>query len=435
MFKYIAFALMTCGISSSSWASTDDFLNDDFFKNSQLTLSTKNYWKYLKEENANPKYVHNAWGQGFSADYQSGYFLDVIGFDFAYYSAVKLGASDYFNSRGVLYSHGAGNSKSNAEGYSKFGQRNIKLNYNFLDTQLNARWGWQMLKNYGVISTSNRLSPTTYSGISGSVSYGQVTVRGAWIENSMDRNSPDKKQFRTNTGKDISYLTSGEILWKSDDIDVQYAYGESKNYLQRHQLFTQFRPDSRLKIGAQIYGTHAQDAYRTMPASKRDFDNNAWHFAMDTTWKAERWSSKLGIGYTDAKKTNEVGFYPRHMSKNSRGTFISMAYAGDDYLRDGELMLANITEYRLTPDFAVGLAGNIGQFNYKGNHVRSGEISAFSRWAPSQSYFKNFTFWAMFGPGWSYKTKGKTPVLTDGHYTRTNTLASEVIMEYRFNVL
>lgn len=183
-----------------------------------------------------------------------------------------------------------------------------------------------------------------------------------------------------------------------------------------------------------VYGTHAMESYRAMPASKRDFDNNAWHFALDATWKGERWNSKMGIGYTNAKKAGEVGFYPRHMSKNSRGTFISMAYAGDDYMRDGELVLANITEYRLTPELAVGLAGNIGQFNYKGNHVRTGEINAFSRWVPTQSMFKNFTFWAMFGPGWSYKTQGKTPVLTDGHYTRTNTLSSEVIMEYRFKV-
>ena len=171
-----------------------------------------------------------------------------------------------------------------------------------------------------------------------------------------------------------------------------------------------------------------------MPANKRDFDNNAWHFAMDATWKGKRWSSKTGIGYTDAQKSNEVGFYPRHMSKNSRGTFISMAYAGDDYLRDGELMFANMTEYRLTPELGVGLVGNIAQFNYKGNHVRSGEISAFTRWAPTYEYFSNFTFWAMFGPGWSYKANGKTPVLTNGHYTRTHTLSAEVIMEYRFRV-
>ncbi|EMB4079265.1 OprD family outer membrane porin [Klebsiella aerogenes] len=250
MFKNITSALIACGLVTPVWAATDAIFDDPFFTDSQLTVSAKNYWKYLKEENANPKHVHNAWGQGFSAEYQSGYFADIIGFDVSYYSAIKLGASDYFNSRGVLYNNG----------------------------------------------------------------------------------------------------------------------------------------------------------------------------------------TEMGIGYTNAKKAGEVGFYPRHMSKNSRGTFISMAYAGDDYMRDGELVLANITEYRLTPELAIGLAGNIGQFNYKGNHVRTGEINAFSRWVPTQSMFKNFTFWAMFGPGWSYKTQGKTPVLTDGHYTRTNTLSSEVIMEYRFKV-
>jgi hypothetical protein len=110
------------------------------------------------------------------------------------------------------------------------------------------------------------------------------------------------------------------------------------------------------------------------------------------------------------------------MSKNSRGTFISMAYAGSDYMRDGELVLANISDYNLTPELAIGLAGNIAQFNYKGNHVRTGEINAFSRWVPTHPKLKNLTVWAMFGPGWSYRMNGKTPVLNDGHYIRANSL-------------
>ena len=56
-------------------------------------------WKYLKEEETEPKKVHNAWGQGVAVDYQSGYFADIIGFDATYYGAVKLGASDYFMGR------------------------------------------------------------------------------------------------------------------------------------------------------------------------------------------------------------------------------------------------------------------------------------------------------------------------------------------------
>lgn len=152
--KTLAAAMLLLGSHASVWAAdvshTDNnFFADPFFSDSSMTLSLKNYWKYLKEENANPTHVHNAWGQGVAVDYQSGYFADFIGVDAVYYGAVKLGASDYFNSRGVLYNNGDGNKKSNAEGYSKFGQRNIKLKYTVGDTQLNARWGWQVLKTTG----------------------------------------------------------------------------------------------------------------------------------------------------------------------------------------------------------------------------------------------------------------------------------------------
>lgn len=441
----IAVSLVLFGFSVTCWADSNkesiqgntnenDYITDSFFMYSHITLSFKNYWKYLKEENANPIHVHNAWGQGVAVDYQSGYFENIIGVDAVYYGAAKLSASDYFNSRGVLYNSGPSDNKSNAEGFSKFGQRNIKLKYDTAGVQLNARWGWQELKNFGVISTSTRLSPTTYSGWSGGVSHEGFTLRGAYIENSMERNSPDKKHFQTNTGREINHLASGEILWISHLLDVRYGYGESDNYLRRHLLFTNLRLVERLNIGTQIYATYARDEYTAMPVSKRDFDDEAWHFSVDTKWQADRWSSKWGIGYTDAKKANEVGFYPRHMSKNSRGTFISMAYAGDDYMRDGELVLANMSDYLLTPNLTVGLMGNIAQFNYKGNHVRSGEINAFTRWTPTDPQFKNLTVWVMFGPGWSYKNSGKTPVLTDGRYTRTHTLASEVIIEYRFRM-
>lgn len=410
----------------------DTVFADPFFSQSHMTLSLKNYWKYLKEEETEPKKVHNAWGQGVAVDYQSGYFADIIGVDATYYGAIKLGASDYFNSRGVLYNNGSGNKKSNAEGFSKFGQRNMKLKYQLADLNLNARWGWQMMKNTGVISTSTRLSPTTYLGWSGGVNYGDVTLRGAYIDSSMDRNSPDKKRFQTNTGRYLNHIASGDLLWQSERLNLQYGYGESDNYLRRHVLFTQLKPLKQLNIGTQIYATHALDEYKAMPANKRDFDSDARHYAIDVKWQADNWSTRWGLGYTDAEKAHEIGFFPRHMSKNSRGTFISMAYAGSDYLRDGELVLANISDYNLTPELAIGLAGNIAQFNYKGNHVRTGEINAFSRWVPTHPQLKNLTVWAMFGPGWSYRMNGKTPVLNDGRYIRANSLSSEVIIEYRF---
>lgn len=427
-------SVFTANASDDNNVFIDNALADPFFSNMKVTLGLKNYWKYLKEDIANPKEVHNAWGQGFSLDYQSGYFADVIGVDATWYGAVKLGASDYFNSRGVLYNNGGGNLKSNADGFSKIGQRNIKLKYAFSDAQLNARWGWQTIKNLGVISNSTRLSPTTYLGWTGAINYDAFTLRGAWVESAMERNSPDKQHFTTNTGKIIDHIVSGDIRWDGDSASLLYGYGESDSYLRRHLFFGSIMPDKRLTLGVQIYGNEALEQYKVMPASKRDFDERAWHYAIEAKWQADNWSTKWGLGYTRAHKDNAVGFYPRHMSKNSRGTFSSMAYAGDDYLRHKELMLATITDYNLTPDFAVGLAGNVGQFNYQNNHVRTGEISLFTRWVPVHPKLKNLTIWTLSGPGWSYKASGKTPILTDGHYSRAHTLSSEVIIEYKFSL-
>lgn len=401
-----------------------------FFSQSSMTLLFKNYWKYLKEENANPKRVHNAWGQGVALDYQSGYLADIIGVDADYYGVAKLGASDYFNSRGVLYSHGAANQKSSAHGYTKFGQRNIKLKLHPADATVNARWGWQKIKKTGVITSSTRLSPTTYLGWTGAMQYNAVTLRGAYVERSMARNSPDTMRFQTNAGNYINHIATGDVQWKNETLNILYGYGESYQYLRRQLVLAQLTPSERLSFGSQIYRTHALDAYSSMPASKRDFDNNAWHVAADATWKGERWSSKWGVAYTEARKKDEVGFFPRHMSKQSFGNFISMAYAGDDYMRDGELVLSNLSDYALTPDLSVGLTGNIAQFSYRKNHVRTGEISAFTRWMP----VRDLTLWAIAGPGWSYKAQGKTPVLHNGRYDRTHTLSSEIIVEYKFKI-
>ncbi|MEW5562000.1 hypothetical protein AB1287_17420 [Enterobacter asburiae] len=49
-------------------------------------------------------------------------------------------------------------------------------------------------------------------------------------------------------------------------------------------------------------------------------------------------------------------------------------------MRDRELVLA----YLVAPERAVGVLSNIAQFNYRGNHVRSGEVNVFSRRAEAE---------------------------------------------------
>nr|WP_152562878.1 OprD family outer membrane porin [Serratia sp. Ag2] len=421
--------------SMTAKATGDDLFSSPFFTDSKAELSLKNYWKYLKEDAANPTTVHNAWGQGVALGYQSGYLADTVGVNIDYYGAVKLGASDYFNSRGVLYNNGPGNSKDNATGFSKFGQRYVKLKGEVVDTALNAQFGWQTLRNYGVISNSTRLSPTTYLGWSGGVAREGVSLRGAYVDRSMERNSPDSLRLQTNDGREINHLATGELGYENNLFNGQLAYGESQNYLRRQILRVALKPNENLSLGSQIYATQALDDYKEMALSRRNFDRNANHYAFDAKWQEKLWSLKLGIAHTRAPKADgELGFYPRHMARNSRGTFTSMAYAGEDYMRDGETMLAYVAEYYITPEFTAGLTGIYSQFGYQSATVRTGEVNVFGRWVPSHPKLKNLTVFAMFGPGWSYKNVNKTPILSQGDYLTSQSLAAEFIAEYRFKL-
>jgi hypothetical protein len=401
---------------------------------SSLDVSLRNYWKYLKEDAANPKTVHAGWGQGLTLDYKSGYIADFIGFDASWYGAAKLGASDYFSSRGILYKSGSENKKSNAHGFNKFGQRYVKFKYGSDNFQLKAQGGWQRLKEQGVISTSLRLSPITYRGWSGEMALGDFTLLGAWVDRSLYRDSPEQSFLKTNDGRHIDHLASGELRYNSDAVNVRYALGESDDYLRRQHLFISMPLTPSLSLGSQLYFTRALEVYRVMAPGKRDFDHSARHYALDLTWQQDRWRSKWGLGYTEAAKKDGIGFYPRHMSKQSFGTFISMASAGDDYLRDKELMIATMTDYRLTKDLLSGIAVNAGRINYHGHPITTAEINLYGQWTPSHPSLKNLRVWAMFGPGWSYKNIKRKPVMHNGDYSHSHFLAGEVIIDYKFKM-
>ncbi|QIQ21682.1 OprD family outer membrane porin [Zophobihabitans entericus] len=442
MKKLVVLGMLSTSMVFSAYAAEnqhyeflDTLAEESLIKDSHMDLTLRNYWKYLKEDEAQPKEVHNAWGQAFGLDFKSGYFADFIGFDATFTGVVKLGASDYFSTRALLYNDGSGMDKDNAKGFSKIGQRYIKIKLGNETVQFNGKVGWQILKNYGVLTASNRLSQNSYLGYSGTLKYDNFSFDAAYITSSINRDSPDKVSFTTNDKYDVDYIWTGGLTYKDKDLYASYSYGEADDYMRRHVLEMTYKPISKLTLGSQIYGSYALDRYDSMAAGRKDFDDNAWHYAADIKWKEEDWSLKFGVAYTDADKEGAIGYYNRHLTKNMRGRFNALTSAGVDYMRDGELALTVLGEYEFIPDVTTGLQLNYGQFDYKGNTVRSGEINLINRWAPSDTRLKNLSIFSMFGYGWSYKQSNKTPVLDhNGDYQRSPSLSAEIIIDYRFNL-
>lgn len=442
--KYLSLALLNI-ISCSALAtettnvnSDPSFFDNNFFKESKLDFSTRNHWKYLKENASQPKEVHSAWGEAFTFNYKSGYLFDTIGVDVTYDNVIKLGASDYFATRNLLYNDGKGYDKHNAHGFNKFTQRYAKIKLGNDDINFNAKAGWHSLKDLGIISSSQHLTRNSYLGYSGILKYDKLAFSLARLESAFPRESAKKVHFMSNDRKKvIDNISTAEIAYKDSDMKIDYSYGVAKDYMRRHAIELSYKPIKKLTLGSQFYGSYALKNYDSMKQSKKEFDDHAWHYAADVEWKEDDWSVKVGLAYTDANKHNAIGYYGRHLGKNNRGRFNGLAAAGADYMRDGEIVLTTILGYDFVKDNTTGLYMNYGEFNYKHDTLKNGEINVFNIWKPTSGMFKNLSIMSKFGYGWSYKTISNsdvTPRLRDGKAQRSPTLSAETAIDYRFNL-
>ncbi|WP_337011158.1 OprD family outer membrane porin [Pantoea sp. AS142] len=421
-----------------AWADySDAFSRSDnaFLHDAQLELKLRNHWKYLKENEAQPKAVHNAWGQAASLNFRSGYLWDWLGFDATYIRAIRLGASDNFASRGLLYDSGGNRKKADAHGFSKFGQHYLKMKLGDEQAGIEVKAGWQELKNVGVLTTTDRLSRNSYSGYSGSLNGENVRLDLAYVTKTLRHDSPDRLALQTQDQRTIAAVYTGALSYKGDRGRLAYAFGEAKAYQQRHVIEANYSLSPHWRLSSQIYGSQGLENYKSMAASKRSFDDHAWHYVGEADWINNGWTQKFAAAWTSAPKQNAVGYYARPLTKNSRGRFNSLTSAGKDYTRDKELALVSQTEFEIAKGIFSGFQINYGQFNYRNKPIRSGEIALINRFIEPHPALKNLSVFTLFGYGWSYKNNKETPLFNaQGNAMRSPSLSAEIAFEYKLNL-
>ncbi|MCW2254298.1 hypothetical protein M2263_000389 [Providencia alcalifaciens] len=436
--------LAVTAANASNWENT--IKENSFVADSELELSTRNMWKYLKTENRFDKdegryrkQVAQAWGQNFQADFKSGYFADVIGFDASYYGGVKLGASKDFASRAILY-----NDNGHAEGYNKIGQRFVKLKFDLDPVEVKGQAGWFTLKNTGIFTNSQRLSLNSYSGYYTNTAMGDWSLDLLYLDSKvMRRDSPniDRMYFTDANGvrQNVDHVITGGINYNSKPLKVYYFYGQADDLFRQQGLETKYRLTSDVTLGAQIYGhEYGSDGKRTLAddsKGKRNFDKRAWHYAGTAEWNIPQspWKLSTGLTHTTAHKANGVGQFARNPIGNTRGRFNSPAYSDIDYVRDGETMLALAAEYRISKELSVGARTNYSEFKYKGETLKQGQFGLFSYWKPTE----NLSVSLSGGMGWHHQQESDytTPKLyEDGHSRRARSLSGSMTTTYRFKM-
>lgn len=406
------------------------------FADGKVNITLRNMWKYLKassQYNAEENDVMQAWGQGIEVGYNSGYFADFIGFDMTYYGAIKLAASDNFQSRAILY-----NNNGKAEGYNKIGQRYVKIKLGENGNRFDAKAGWIVMKNVGILTTSTRLSNNSYSGYYGKYTFSNFSGEIAYVTSTSRRDSPHKVTLQTFSGKKIDHVIMGQVNYRNKLTNLLGFYGEAEDYIRQFGLEAEQKITKNLSLGTQIYAQYAVDKNDALWTSsknqtKKPFDSNAWHYAFVGAWSEPKWTLKLGVGYTHAPKEGDgMGSYSRNIIKNTRGRFNSMAYADIDYMRDGERYVGIDFEYKLMPDYSVGIRNMNSHNKYKGNNLNEHNVTLFNYWNPI--WMKNFSVYADVGFGWHYRDNAyRTPYLDkNGDAMRSHSLAGSMTATYRF---
>lgn len=406
-----------------------------FFTDSHADISLRNQFKNLNTSDSGERSVQTAWGQGIALDYRSGYLADIFGVDASYYRVLKLAASDDFWGRSILR-----NENGHAKGFHKFGQLFAKAKREGNNRYLKLYAGWQIIHQWGAITHSSRAIPSTYQGWRMDSGAGPFILRGAWVTRYSDRGSPDRIHFTSADRKTaIGHLATGELIYQQPGYSALYFFGESQQYLQRHGIELGWQPEAlaehQTRVLAMFYYNHALKNWQAMSADYRPFNRDAWHPSAYVEWRQHHWKHKVGASYTQAKSTGRLGYFERHMAKNSRGRFSSMADAwGNDYVGNNEKMVAWTTEYRVTPQVKLGLQSAFGWgVKYQHHAIRRGEAIFFSKWQPSG--VKKLRFQLSGGPSWNYQSHYNRPDLnSDGTPKRALNHSVEFQVDYAFNL-
>jgi hypothetical protein len=415
--------------------------SSNFFKDSKIDFSTVNKFQYLNS-NDYPSFtstVQTAWAQGVKGDYTSGYIADMFGLDASYTGVAKLAASDYFFTREYLQatSDTNGDHLSEPSGFSKFNQIYAKQKFGDETHYFRLYEGQRQLPHFGSISMQEKVANSSWYGVSTEAGYDELAMRLAYVTKYSDSDEPNQEDLLTSDGNVIDNIITGDVAWKNQDKNILFLMGESKNYLRRYGLEMSMNMPNQSGLwilGSQIYMNQGLTMWKDMSSSNKFYDDNAYHFAIDATHIAGPWFTKMGYGYSVAKRAGNVGKFGWDMSANTKGNFNALAAGlSSDFTNDQEHFLGLINMYQFNPDYAAGLVGRFGYgHKYQGNHFQDIEIGLLNKWTPTQ--VKGLTAFFGFGPNWTFKRQfDNTPQLDDnGNWERGRGFCITSSLEYKF---
>ncbi|EBS7636789.1 OprD family porin [Salmonella enterica] len=307
-------------------------LQKAFYDDATLNLNTALYIRQRAVKNPQSGKYSTGQGDGIknqtaniSVDYTSGYYKDVVGFDFWGETNLKLGQTSgqseilYYD-----YSCGApGKYETCEHSYVAFSVAAMKLKFGDESLGFKSSIGFTKIDS-GTIKNSWGLNPHSYRGMDNALNIGRATFTYAWADrfkndwsrdfkpmvNSWNQNNAAGLDDNGNTiskGKTIDYIHSLGFVYHFDKATVDLGYGEGKGYRRNWQVLLDrkdtFSPDLALKSKLYYQGARYIEDVSEISSPSTEYYVG---LGLDLIHRNTTWS--LGLSQNYAPDTKDYNF-------------------------------------------------------------------------------------------------------------------------------
>ncbi|WP_080962414.1 OprD family outer membrane porin [Chromobacterium subtsugae] len=346
----------------------------DLITKSETTFSALYYGRDRQEKqpnNSNGGDIRvNALNLGLN--FKSGYAWNVLGFDAAAHSSIRLTKGIGFSE--VLYHDykdmsnpaegGGGKDKSDAV----LSQAAVKFRQSPDGQGFSARAGYTPI-SIGTMGTSGGLQSHSYRGFEGKYKLGDFEIGYGWADqfrNEWDNRFRDMtnswEQGRSNgsAAKRVDYVNSLGLRYAPENAFVDFGVGEGKDYRRTAQIagsYTWKLSGGDSLTGVAYYFQGKDEAQLGMKNSQ-----TAWHTSASLAYTTGGLTVQGGLGKSHNPDGGEVNFRMTPYGNSDNRNFIQTWGQDDDFVWDGTQVVKLGVNYDFAkqglPGFSLGASAN-----------------------------------------------------------------------------
>lgn len=420
MKKLVALSILfpCLAIAAGPTAETDTQNSTGFFEGSKISGTVKMekmslitsefyndynpFWDGERDDLSN-------WYTAINLNFESGYIADVFGANVKGYSIQVMDTGDEW----MFKKYFRQDENGDPEGFIALKEYHLKQKFDIGDTNVYLTQGVRVLRDFGVLDREDAAVESAYQGITAEVKSGGLGVNFAAVNGLLDSNQTEVKHIEGSDGSAIDYILTGDVSYQFGPSKLRYKAGYLEDYILTQGVnYDRFFDGGQL----QVYGlmNSALDTYKDMDASKRLFENNAYHFGTELNFFLPKTFVKLAYTYSKADRSGDsLGKFEQDLANGVRTNLTFAMGDARHYSWDGQHMLGFLAFRDITDDFKLGfITRNSFGAKYQGHSLTSREWAFLAFFDPSE----NVSISVIAGKDYGFKQylSNMNPVIENG---------------------